>query len=734
MKKRLTVALLVCCLLTSLLLTSCGDLLTPIENVTVGGGTGGDLPDVVIPDVEVDQKRVIYDAYVAKLAAKGEKPLSYDAWLASIKGDAGMTPYIGENGNWFLGDSDTGVSAKGDSHQIEIGKDGHWWIDGKNTGVKADGGDTIKSVEINSEGKLVITMESGKKHTTALPDGMNGHVHSYGNPKYYGSHSNSCDERMYYSVCSDCKQIKWTMSSKAHEPLLDDWSTDAAGHWRECRDCDGSVNYGAHSYGNSYTCTTCGYVKGMNGDLLELGLDTYTDLGGYTYKAYVRSSENGDGAFACEDFWVEAAGTDPVTYAVYQRNTDIEEAYNCKIRQVGSQMESMYDEMKSFYLNGETYELGIVLATDAAACATSDLLADIYSLENIKLENTTYDSNSVSEFTMGGRLYYLSGDMNISAMDSAAVTVINTRLHRDYDFEASIGDGEAAYNDPYEMVSDGDWTLENMLKMANVVNKDTDDTEGVLDATTGDYVGYFQHSSSAQYYWFGCGARLSELEDVDEGGYPMIAFADDKAEETFTLLYNRLNTAVENTSMPVGDSEARDDSYATGYTLFTDAVLRDIRKIYHPEEYRYGILPVPKAEVTQERYFDLVDMASEKTHLWTVPNVCANEEYASFLFNVIAVYSARVDNTMDAYYTKTLELSVAQDAGSRASLKVIRNSLTYDICLLYDWGDFLSGTLSSVHSATSNGYTDATTQNKLDLAFVEMNRTLEGFREPVMPD
>ena len=30
-------------------------------------------------------------------------------WLASLKGDS---PYIGENGNWFLGDQDTGVSAQ----------------------------------------------------------------------------------------------------------------------------------------------------------------------------------------------------------------------------------------------------------------------------------------------------------------------------------------------------------------------------------------------------------------------------------------------------------------------------------------------------------------------------------------------------------------------------------------------------------------------------------------------
>ena len=32
-------------------------------------------------------------------------------WLASLVGPSGETPYIGDNGNWFIGTEDTGVSA-----------------------------------------------------------------------------------------------------------------------------------------------------------------------------------------------------------------------------------------------------------------------------------------------------------------------------------------------------------------------------------------------------------------------------------------------------------------------------------------------------------------------------------------------------------------------------------------------------------------------------------------------
>ena len=73
-----------------------------------------------------------------------EKVLQYryegegdDAWqtifdfstVETVKGDPGDTPYIGANGNWFIGDTDTGVKAKGDKGDTgSAGKNG---ADGK---------------------------------------------------------------------------------------------------------------------------------------------------------------------------------------------------------------------------------------------------------------------------------------------------------------------------------------------------------------------------------------------------------------------------------------------------------------------------------------------------------------------------------------------------------------------------------------------------------------------------
>jgi len=63
----------------------------------------------------------------------------------SYAGGSGDTPYIGANGNWWIGNTDTGVKAEGsdgdDGNTPYIGNNGNWWIGNTDTGVKAEGSD-----------------------------------------------------------------------------------------------------------------------------------------------------------------------------------------------------------------------------------------------------------------------------------------------------------------------------------------------------------------------------------------------------------------------------------------------------------------------------------------------------------------------------------------------------------------------------------------------------------------
>lgn len=112
-------------------------------------------------------------------------------------GEDGLTPHVGENGNWWIGNEDTGISAHGKGDAGEdgkdgqdgltpyIGKNGNWWIGDSDTKVKAEGkgdkGDTGKSA-------YEVFMEAHPEYqgdeSQWLEDLLNGKL-SESNYKYY---------------------------------------------------------------------------------------------------------------------------------------------------------------------------------------------------------------------------------------------------------------------------------------------------------------------------------------------------------------------------------------------------------------------------------------------------------------------------------------------------------------------------------------------------------------------
>ena len=96
--------------------------------------------------------------------ASQDEPLELCANVSLCKdGKDGLTPHIGDNGNWFIGSADTGVPAKG--------KDG---IDGNDGMNGADGTVLWPSIRIDSAGMLILD----------LPDETEGNVLSLDSDGY----------------------------------------------------------------------------------------------------------------------------------------------------------------------------------------------------------------------------------------------------------------------------------------------------------------------------------------------------------------------------------------------------------------------------------------------------------------------------------------------------------------------------------------------------------------------
>lgn len=108
--------------------------------------------------------------------AKQYKFLFDMSGLPGIQGEPGQTPYIGENGNWYIGNDDLRVAAQGPQGQPgltpHIGKNGNWYIgdtDTQNVAVGKDG----NTPYINQDGYWCIG-ENVTSIRAQAKDGIDG--------------------------------------------------------------------------------------------------------------------------------------------------------------------------------------------------------------------------------------------------------------------------------------------------------------------------------------------------------------------------------------------------------------------------------------------------------------------------------------------------------------------------------------------------------------------------------
>jgi hypothetical protein len=461
------------------------------------------------------------------------------------------------------------------------------------------------------------------------------------------------------------------------------------------------------------------------------------DLGGYTYRAYVRSNaatstpvEDGNPSFFCEDFWVDPLQGEPedaLAYAVYTRNKEIEADYNVKIRQV-SQTINMAQELARYFQDGQTFELTIILAKSAANAAIQNLLTNLGDLNTLDLKHEAFDQNSIKELSIANKLYYLSGDMNISTMDSLAPTIVN--IERYENFAEGIVDhfkGDMLYSNIYNLVTAGKWTIGTMLEIAELTSTDADSSDGNLGASDQDSVGYFQYNESGVYYFYGAGGRITKMNDE---GIPEFVINEEQNQILFNYLFENLHPSVRNTKYPNGFSGDRKTNFmVNANTLFTDMSLWDVRKdLYLNGGFRYGLLPNPVYEEGDS--YNSVVYFYNLVHLWAIPNLCEDLDKAQVMMNAMAAYSNlnRKDSTMDAYYTRTLYFSVAPDPEARKVMDIIKSTTVYDIALLYDWGGWATELSELWFRRTTNNH--GTLVQLLPTAQEELDETVAKFKNP----
>ena len=380
---------------------------------------------------------------------------------------------------------------------------------------------------------------------------------------------------------------------------------------------------------------------------------------------------------------------DIVTDAIYLRQRQIEERFNCllTINELDSTTESLRRNVSA---GDNTYQLYSIYDQDFGVLVPYVLDANL--IPYIKVGEKHWNPYPTSLYNFDNKQLALAGNISLGVVSGAGCMIFNKDIFRDF------FPGE----DLYSYVRDNKWTLDNFFAIALTVGTDINGN-GVWDAD--DLYGL---NSSFKGYVGGLmtGAGIG-FTGLDDYGVPVYNLHQNAAAlGLMTRMMDALN-------MPgFHYSEAAEvydtlpaDFFANGHALFNTGSAFGVERL-RAMEAEIGILPLPKYNENQDRYFS----TTYGNSLWVLPKTLdlgAESDNAGIILEAMSF--AGYYDIIPQYKEVVLKTKTARDDESADMIDIIFDSVyfTFDMNILFDavlqssilpalWRDKTSGNIVSL--------------------------------------
>jgi hypothetical protein len=151
--------------------------------------------------------------------------------------------------------------------------------------------------------------------------------------------------------------------------------------------------------------------------------------------------------------------------------------------------------------------------------------------------------------------------------------------------------------------------------------------------------------------------------------------------------------------------------FPDGKALFNGIMLRYIEWQLRGVEFDFGILPFPKLDETQERYYTSTN--AYHTFCYMMPKSAANPENTAYIFDALGFYGEKI--IKPAYYDLCLKRKYTRDEESTEMLDIIFKSTAYDLGLYANFGNISRGVREMLEKGTN---TYASTYEKAETKIV----------------
>ncbi len=399
------------------------------------------------------------------------------------------------------------------------------------------------------------------------------------------------------------------------------------------------------------------------------------NLNGHVFHFLTRGT-NPSSHLATHAVYAETTTGDKVNDAVYARNAQLAEKYNCSITE--ERYSNPGKSARESLIAGD-YIADFIMGTAAQTrtLASAGLLVDFNTLQNIDLTKAWWDQNALNGVNVGGKNFFITGDAATSDDRASWIMWVNRDIIEKYDSSIDI----------YDIVKKGEWTLEYMAKLMNETAADMDG-DGQITKIGTDLFGYTGERGNN---WFHVAAQNVTLSKISPSGDI----------EVPPQLSNEILTAWE-AAKPVIASPYRivDDSSAYFKKGLSTFFCCNVGTMLNAGDstINVGFLPLPKQSVEQEKYHTsmsyiqlgtyCIPYSVEQAEDWETNGFTSGAEQCAYFLEAFAYYSMQI--LTPAFYDQVILKQSVRDSESAEMVKMALENKVYDPVVGYDFGATLA--------------------------------------------
>lgn len=390
------------------------------------------------------------------------------------------------------------------------------------------------------------------------------------------------------------------------------------------------------------------------------------DYDGYEFHILTRGWEPVKNEMGSDELNGEA-----VNDAVYNRNLTVGEKYNMTITRYYNDTTNSHgpDNVEKMVLAGDdAVDMIVGSLYGLMPVTTKGVFYDLNTLPDLDLSMACWSQGLRETATVAGRLYAATGSIALTYFKRNYAIFFNKKLSEQFGIQSG---------DVYDKVLDGTWTMDAMFDLTKDIYQDVNGN-GEADDKDIYGIGIWLNCMN-DGWWSACDIPILRHDEND------LLYLDVDMEKLSTVV-DKLNNYIWNnpgtcpmTEDTIYSREIPVDNTNDVNIFYDDQICFTTMRIEFTEREKmrnmedYGVLPYPKYDTAQERYYGFVHDA---VSMVMIPQSCKDPEMSARVMQSLAVEGH--NSIMPQYYEVVLTTKYIRDEESVQMLDIIFQNTKFD--------------------------------------------------------